>query len=106
MPSKVIPVRLGDELLAQVEAELRKRNEYPTATEWNLSDWIRAACREKLAHAKRSRKPRKPKAKPDVELIIITNDPLMQEIINEKRDPGPSPAAPAEARGASGSEPA
>jgi hypothetical protein len=54
--TKITLVRLGPELLAEIEEDLRRRNHYTQAEPWTLSDWIRAAACERLAHGQRGRR--------------------------------------------------
>lgn len=52
--SRVVPVRMPDELMEEIMAYIVRRN-WATMTEpYSLSTFIRKAIREKLDHAKRS----------------------------------------------------
>lgn len=62
--SKVIIVRIGDALDAAVRSAVQKRNDGPNQVRhWTVSEWVRQAIIDKLAHDKRSRcRSRKPVA--------------------------------------------
>jgi len=63
--SPKIVFRLSKEFLAEIEATIAKRNATAFGVGWSKTDFLHAAIREKLAHMQRSRKPRKPKPKPE-----------------------------------------
>ena len=52
-------VRVDDRTWEALKADLDKHNEGPTNRWMTLSDWLRAAIEERLAHRARSRKARK-----------------------------------------------
>ncbi len=54
--SKVIPIRFPDLLLKAIGEELASRKDARAMRPINFSEWVRQACSEKIAHAKRSRK--------------------------------------------------
>lgn len=53
--SKVVPIRIPDELRKEIELFMMERNEYSREAPLSLSEWIRKACEEKIAHLKRGR---------------------------------------------------
>lgn len=57
--SKNVIVRFPDDLLRLVGEAVSRRNDNSRGAEWTLSDWVRAACLDKLKHAARSRRSRK-----------------------------------------------
>jgi len=64
MPSKgsqIVPVRFEAELLSLMKRTIEQRNAVSPNEPWTMSDFIRAAVQEKLAHMERSRKrPKRP----------------------------------------------
>ena len=62
MPSKgsqIVPVRFEAEQLSLMKRTIAQRNEVTQLEPWTMSDFIRTAVAEKLAHMERSRKGRK-----------------------------------------------
>lgn len=57
--SPIVPVRISPELLSQLKSLLEERNQRSSGAEWSMSDYIRSALAEKVAHTMRSRKGRK-----------------------------------------------
>lgn len=57
--SKIVPVRIPDELLDEVEVAVSSQNYHTKGEPHTLSGWIRKCIAEKLAHLKRSNKKRK-----------------------------------------------
>ena len=54
--SKRVTVRMGDEMISAIRAQVKHLNADPGANrEWTLSEYILQACVEKLRHAQRSR---------------------------------------------------
>lgn len=60
--SYVVPVRVPAELLAEVEATVKRSAHTRTGEPWTRSSFIIAALREKLSKMKRSNAPRRKKA--------------------------------------------
>lgn len=63
----IIPVRLTPELIAEIEAAIERANDSTARADkepYTVSEWIRSAIREKLAHGARgrSRKQQQPTA--------------------------------------------
>lgn len=56
MKSTVRPVRFPEDLDRDIAAEIARTNENRRAEPFDFSTWVRTACREKLAHSRRSRK--------------------------------------------------
>ncbi len=54
--SKIVNVRIEDQLHERMQEELTRRNELTSQSVWSMSDYIRQAVMEKIAHADRSRK--------------------------------------------------
>jgi len=54
--SKMVNVRFPDPELDAMMQEVARYNQNPQNAESTLSDWIRRACREKIAHQTRSRR--------------------------------------------------
>lgn len=54
--SKIIPVRIPDELLTDLENAVKSANSTRREMPYTVSAWIRKCVEEKLAHLKRSRK--------------------------------------------------
>lgn len=54
--SRIVPVRLDPELHAALVAEIEATNPRRRDEPFTVSSWIVRAIREKLAHAKRSRR--------------------------------------------------
>lgn len=54
----VVPVRISDEMMMEVEEAIRSRNAVAFDAPWTVSDFIRKAIREKLSHMERSRRSR------------------------------------------------
>lgn len=61
--SKIVPVRIPADLEVEIAACISSRNSWTTNVPWTMSDFIRAACWEKIQHMTRSRRPktRRPK---------------------------------------------
>jgi len=62
MPSpgnQIVPVRFDATTLSSMRDAVEQRNFFTKKEPWNMSDFIRVAVREKLAHMERSRKGRK-----------------------------------------------
>lgn len=57
--TKVIPVRLAQELLDLIDREIEIRARHATVEPWTRSDFIRSAIREKVRHKRASRGERK-----------------------------------------------
>lgn len=57
------PVRFTPTLIDQIEVAINRRNLNAYEAEWSFSDFVRVACKEKLAHMERSRKRRTKKVK-------------------------------------------
>ncbi len=53
--SKIVNVRFEDAFMDRIHEEIERRNEASREAPWSLSDYIRNAVREKIAHADRSR---------------------------------------------------
>lgn len=53
-----IAVRLPDDLTAEINRAVDNRNLWSAREPWTFSDFVRIACREKLAKMKRCRKKR------------------------------------------------
>lgn len=53
--SQVIPVRLGDELLRELDKEIQKQNRTRHDEPYTRSSWIRKALADRFAHLSRSR---------------------------------------------------
>lgn len=62
--SQIVPVRIGSEMLSQLKALLAERNHRSNGAIWSMSDYIRSALSEKIAHTMRSRAPRSKRGKP------------------------------------------
>jgi len=58
--SRIVPVRIPKELWDAINAELLSRKDAGKLKPISFSQWARQAFREKIRHAQRSRKPRKP----------------------------------------------
>lgn len=58
--SRVVTCRLPPDLEAEVAAYLQHRNEVTRGEPWGISQLLVVALREKLAHAARSRRSRRP----------------------------------------------
>ncbi len=56
----IYKARLTRDLVAEVEVTIESRNRHSRNTPWDMSAFIRAAIREKLAHMARSRGRRLP----------------------------------------------
>lgn len=56
--NQVIPVRINPEILALINEAIASRNERTSDIPFTLSQWIRAAIMEKLAHLQRSKRNR------------------------------------------------
>lgn len=56
-----VTLRIPDAELQQVLACIDRANEYRRGEPYDLTSWILAAIREKMAHGKRSRRSRKPR---------------------------------------------
>ncbi len=54
--SCIVNVRFEESLLERVKEELAGHNEKSSDAQWSLSDWVRKAVMEKIAHADRGRK--------------------------------------------------
>lgn len=57
--SKVVPVRMGEDLLEQVKAIVKRSAKTRFEGEWTVSEFVRAAVVDKLRHMERSRRPRR-----------------------------------------------
>lgn len=53
--SKIVPVRIDEDLLEQMEQAIESRNAATQEEPFNVSDYIRFCIRTKLAHTARSR---------------------------------------------------
>lgn len=62
-----IVVRIPPALLQLITDYLRLRNDHRPKDEWDLSDFVRAAIREKVAHIQRSKKSRLKQDNPTAE---------------------------------------
>jgi metal-responsive CopG/Arc/MetJ family transcriptional regulator len=56
--TRVYPVRLPADLVAEVELTVQRRNLMSREEPWTFSDFLRIALREKVCKMERSRKPR------------------------------------------------
>lgn len=54
--SPIIPVRMKQELLDRIQAARASANARRKGPELGLTEWIKQACEEKLAHLARSNK--------------------------------------------------
>ncbi len=54
--NKIVNVRFEDALHERMQEELTRRNEVTSEAVWSMSDYIRRAVQEKIAHADRGRK--------------------------------------------------
>jgi Arc/MetJ-type ribon-helix-helix transcriptional regulator len=54
--TRVYTVRLSDEMMAEVQDCMQRRDFHSANSPWTLSDFIKAAITEKLSHMARSRK--------------------------------------------------
>lgn len=95
--SKMVNVRFPDAELDAMMAEVARYNSHPQVEVKTLSDWIRTACREKIAYHNRGRQPagdRKKKAsqkymssksvdqsveKRLADFALLVNDPTNEE---------------------------
>ena len=69
--NKIVPVRMTETLLHEIEAQIASRNAVAAGEPWVISDFIRTACQEKLKKMARSRAARKPlTGDPAVDLIL------------------------------------
>ena len=53
--SKIVNVRVSDELYGEMLAAMDSRNNHTSEQPWNISDFIRYSIRVKLAHIARSK---------------------------------------------------
>jgi len=51
----IVNIRVDEAMLDRMNEELERRNANTKEGEWTLSDYVRAAIREKIAHSDRSR---------------------------------------------------
>lgn len=54
--SRIVTLRLPDDMMSSVYEALKRRNERTRDSQWSLSDWIRAAAEDKLKHVARGRR--------------------------------------------------
>ena len=54
--STIVPVRFPQDLLTEIENAILTSAQSRFLEPYNTSEWIRKACKEKLAHLKRARK--------------------------------------------------
>jgi len=54
--SKIVPVRIPDEMLAEVQEAVDSQNFHTKGVPLRVSEWIRKCIEVKLKHLKRSRK--------------------------------------------------
>jgi hypothetical protein len=61
--NRVLRLRVEPELLQEILRQIEQRNQYTSQEPWDMSAFLRAAVREKLAHMQRARKQGKGKAR-------------------------------------------
>jgi hypothetical protein len=71
--SPIKPIRFSESLLEEIMGALKSANRSRQQEEYDFSEWVRQACREKLGHLARSKKPRR--AKDGTERGIPLKDP-------------------------------
>jgi len=54
--NKIVNVRFEDGLYARLQEEIEKRNQGSRGEVWSISDYVRVAVLEKVAHSERGRK--------------------------------------------------
>jgi hypothetical protein len=54
--NQIVPVRMSCQLKGEIDDAVGSRNAVSPEAPMTVSDWIRAACQEKIDHLKRSRK--------------------------------------------------
>lgn len=52
--SRIIPVRIGGELLAEIQETIERRNQLTREMPWDMSAFVRAAIGDKLRHLRRA----------------------------------------------------
>jgi len=65
--TRVYTLRIDEATMEQISGNIERANEYRREVPYTLTSWILAAIREKMAHGKRSRKPRAKRAKQTAE---------------------------------------
>lgn len=56
--SPYVPIRIPQELLERIKAQISMTNRFTRDEEYTLSEWLRKAAEEKLRKMVRSRRPR------------------------------------------------
>jgi hypothetical protein len=59
--SSYVPIRIPNEVLAQISAIVAKSVTHRAKEPWTVSSWIKSAIMEKLAHSERGRASKKGK---------------------------------------------
>lgn len=74
--NRIVPVRISAEMMSAIEASIESLNVRAGPNHWNVSDWIRQAILDKLAHMQRSRRPRRRQDSGGSSTIIVVTDPI------------------------------
>lgn len=82
--SKVTPIRIDASLREQIILAIAKSNLRRRDMPRSLSDWIRDACREKLAHLKRSNKKGKKDGKQGHHETACQTDVAFPQSVNDQ----------------------